>query len=113
MTNVEVVESYLDGLRNKDLSDVPFDSDGIFESPLSPRLEGRVQVVELLTGLFPVISDIRIERHIAEGDYVATVFDLDTTFGVIPVFDCFRVSDGLLKQIRPYYDPRPITEAAR
>ena len=63
----------------------------------------------LLTGLFPAIRDIRIKRHIAEGEFVATEFDFDTTFGVIPVFDCFRVSEGQLKQIRPYYDPRPIT----
>jgi hypothetical protein len=68
-------------------------------------------VIEFLSGLFPVIKDIRIKQHIVEGDYVATVFDFDTNFGVIPVFDCFRVSDGLLKEIRPYYDPRPITEA--
>ena len=111
--NVEVVESYLNGLKEKDLSNVPFDSDVVFESPLSPKLEGKEQVVEFLTGLFPVINDIRIQRHIAEGDYVATVFDLDTTFGIVPVFDCFRVSNGLLKQIRPYYDPRPITEATK
>lgn len=61
------------------------------------------------TGLFPAIQDIRVKQHIVEGEYVATVFDFDTTFGVIPVFDCFRVSNGKLKQIRPFYDPRPIT----
>ena len=32
--NVEVVESYLNGLKEKDLSNVPFDSDVVFESPL-------------------------------------------------------------------------------
>ena len=111
--NVEVVENYLNGLKNKDLSSVPFARDVTFESPLSPKLEGKTQVVEFLTGLFPVINDIRILRHITEGEYVATLFDLDTTFGVIPVFDCFQVSNGLLKQIRPYYDPRPITEAMK
>ena len=111
--NTEAVESYLNGLKQKDLSNVPFAPDVTFESPLSPKLEGKEQVVEFLTGLFPAINDIRIQRHIAEGEYVATVFDFDTTFGVIPVCDCFRVSDGLLKQIRPYYDPRPITEATK
>jgi hypothetical protein len=45
----------------------------------------------LFPGLFPAIKDIRVKQHIVEGEYVATVFDFDTTFGVIPVFDCFRV----------------------
>ncbi len=111
--NVEAVESYLNGLKKKDLSNVPFAPDVTFESPLSPKLEGKEPVIEFLTGLFPVINDIRVQRHIAEGEYVATAFDLDTTFGVISVFDCFLVSNGLLKYIRPYYDPRPITDAAK
>ncbi len=35
--NVEAVESYLNGLKNKDLSSVPFARDVTFESPLSPK----------------------------------------------------------------------------
>lgn len=109
--NIEVVESYLRGLKSKDLNQVPFAPDVTFESPLSPMITGIPAVQAFLTGLFPAIRDIRIKRHIAEGEFVATEFDFDTTFGVIPVFDCFRVVDGQLKQIRPYYDPRAITNA--
>jgi predicted ester cyclase len=106
---VRIVESYLDGLRNKDLSKVAFASDVTFEGPLSPKLTGDRAVVEFLTGLFPAIKDVRVKQHIVEGEYVATIFEFDTTFGVIPIFDCFRVSNGKLTQIRPFYDPRPIT----
>lgn len=106
---VKAVESYLQGLKNKDLSKVPFASDVTFESPLSPKLIGAEAVIEFLTGLFPAIKDIRVKQHIVEGEYVATLFDFDTSFGIIPVFDCFRVTGGQIKQIRPYYDPRPIT----
>ncbi len=106
---IKVVEGYLDGLRRKDLGEVAFAPDVTFESPLSPKLTGEPAVAEFLAGLFPAIKDIRVKRHIVEGEYVATAFDLDTTFGVIPVFDCFRVSNGKLKEIRPFYDPRPIT----
>jgi SnoaL-like domain len=100
-------------LKNKDLSQVPFAPDVTFEGPLSAKISGVDAVQEFLTGMFPVIRDIRIKRHIAEGEFVATEFDFDTTFGVIPVFDCFRVSNGQLKQIRPYYDPRPITNPTK
>lgn len=109
---ITVVEGYLDGLKKKDLSRVAFAPDVTFESPLSPKLTGERDVVDFLSGLFPAIKDIRVKQHIVEGEYVATVFDFDTTFGVIPVFDCFRVSNGKLIQIRPFYDPRPITNPA-
>jgi hypothetical protein len=106
---IRVVEGYLEGLKTKDLTQVAFAGDVTFESPLSPKLVGRQAVVDFLSGMFPAIKDIRIKQHIVEGEYVATLFDFDTTFGVIPVFDCFRVSNGALTQIRPFYDPRPIT----
>jgi glyoxylase I family protein len=109
---VHAVESYLDALRCKDLSRVPFAPSVTFESPLSPRVVGVKAVSELLTGMFPVIKGIRVRRHIVENEYVATRFDLDTTFGEIPVFDCFRVANGLIQEVRPFYDPRPITNAA-
>jgi len=108
---VQPVEAYLQGLKNKDVSRVPFASDVTFESPLSAKLTGAESVIEFLTGMFPAIKNIRVKQHIVDGEYVATLFDLDTTFGVIPVFDCFRVSGGEIKQIRPYYDPRPITNS--
>jgi limonene-1,2-epoxide hydrolase len=111
--NVVVVESYLRGLKKKDLRDVPFAPDVTFEGPLTPKITGESAVRDFLSSLFPVIRDIRVKRHVVEGEFVATEFDFDTTFGVIPVFDCFRVSEGRLKQIRPYYDPRAITDASR
>ena len=49
---VEAVESYLDGLKRKDLSQVPFAPSVSFESPLSPHITGVKAVTEFLTGLF-------------------------------------------------------------
>ena len=108
---VQAVESYLDGLQRKDLSHVPFAPSVSLESPLSPRIMGIKAVSEFLTGMFPTIRDVRTKQHIVENDYVATRFDLDTASGVIPVFGCFRVANGLIQEVRPFFDPRPITEA--
>ena len=109
---ISAVEAYLHGLRDKDLSAVPFAPSVTLESPLTPKIAGVAAVTDFLTRLFPAIKDVRITRHIAQGDFVATAFDLDTIFGVIPVFDCIRVTNGLIQEVRPYYDPRPITEGA-
>lgn len=107
---VTAVESYLQALGRRNLTGVPFAEGVTLESPLTETLVGADRVVEFLTGLFPAVKDVRINRHIVEGEFDAVMFDLDTVFGVIPVFDCIRVRDGLIHEIRPYYDPRPITE---
>ncbi len=106
------VDRYLAGLGRKDLSAVPFAADVRFESPLSPPIAGATAVRAFLEGLFPAIKDVRVVQHISQGEYVATRFDLDTTFGVIPVLDRFRVVAGELKEIRPFYDPRPLLAPA-
>lgn len=45
---------------------------------------------------------------VVEGDYVATVFDMETTEGIDRVFDRIRVLDGELKEIHSFYYPRPL-----
>ncbi len=101
---VGVVEAYLRGLCSGDFRNVSFASDVTYESPLTPKMVGRA-AIEFLEGLFPIIKGVEIKQHIVEGDCVATIFDLETERGITAVCDCFRVEDGQLKEIRPFYDP--------
>lgn len=110
LSSVAVVERYLRGLKDRNLADVPFAPDVIFHGPLSPRLIGIDAVMERLQEVLPAVRDVRVERYIADGEYVAAILELDTIFGVIPVCDCFQVVNGQLMQIRPFYDPRTIIE---
>ena len=112
--NVEAAESYLDGLRQKDLSRAPFAPDVIFESPLSPdKLYGVEALTGFLSGVFPIIKDVRIKQRIADGEHVCVLWELETSSpaATIPICEYFRVVDGLIKEMRPYYDPRPITNS--
>ena len=110
--NIAVVESYIHGLGNGDFSNVPFAEDVSYESPLAPKRTGR-DTIEFLSALFPIMRGAEIKQHIVEGEYVATVFDLRTPNGVTTVFDKFRVVDGKLREINPYYDPSVLTEAVK
>jgi uncharacterized protein DUF4904 len=103
--NVAVVESYLNGLASKDLSSVPFAPGVTFEGPLMPKLAGRETVVGFLTSIFPFIKDIEIKQHLVDGDYVATVFDMETVNGVDHVVDLCLVVGGLLTEVRAFYYP--------
>jgi len=107
---VSVVESYITGLGSGDFSKVPFAEDVSFESPLTPRIQGQ-EAIDFLSGLFPIMRGAEIVQHIVEGEHVATVFILQTPNGKTHVFDRFRVVDGKLKEINPYYDPSVLNEA--
>ncbi len=107
---IEVVERYLAALKSGRLDEVPFAPDVTFESPLSTRVTGRGAVIEALTAIMPAVVGVTVRDHIAEGEFVATRFELQTPFGPIDVFDRFRVINGLLAEIRPFYDPRPIVD---
>jgi hypothetical protein len=103
--NIAVVESYLNGLAGKDLSSVPFAPGITFEGPLMPKLAGRETIVAFLTSIFPFIKGIEIKQHLADGDYVATVFDMETVIGVDHVMDLCHVVGGELKEVRAFYYP--------
>ncbi len=100
---VAVVEAYLNGLVSKDISKVPFATDITFEGPRVPPLSGREAVVGFLRMILPAIQGIQIKQHIVEGDYVATVFDMETTDGIDRVFDRIRLLDRELKEIHSFY----------
>jgi predicted SnoaL-like aldol condensation-catalyzing enzyme len=106
---IAVVESYIYGLGKGDFSGVPFAEDVVYESPLTTKT-GR-DAIEFLSALFPIMRGAEIKQHIVEDDYVATVFHLKTPNGVTAIFDKFRVADGKLKEINPYYDPTVLKEA--
>jgi hypothetical protein len=103
--NIAIVENYLKSFISKDLSSVPFASDITFEGPLMPKLAGRETIVGFLSNILPLIKGIEIKQHIAEGEYVATVFDMETVNGVDHVVDLCRVVDGELTEVRAFYYP--------
>jgi len=94
----------------------------VLTSPPDPEypLIVKAAAAEFLhTRVFPRIPvhKAEVERHVIEGECVATLWK--ATFmlpgnkrAVVPIFDFFRVVDGEIKEIRPYFDPKPLKEAA-
>jgi len=110
---VGAVEAYVRGLGARDLKGVRLSEDVVFESPLTQgKLKGREAVLQFLQGVLPAVLGTRIARSFARGDEVACRFDLETAAGTIPAFDYFRVSGGEIREIRPFFDPRPLVGAS-
>ncbi len=105
--NVAVVDAYLDCFATKDLSRVSFAEDVTFEGPRMPKLAGRATVLGFLAHILPMVRGIQLKQHIVEGDYVATVFDMETVHGVDHVFDRIHIVDGLIQSIQAFYYSEP------
>jgi hypothetical protein len=102
---VAVVEAYLDCFATKDLSRVSFAEDVTFEGPRMPKLTGRETVFGFIAHILPMVLGIQVKQHIVEGDFVATVFDMETVNGVDHVFDRIHIVDGQIKAIHAFYYP--------
>jgi hypothetical protein len=103
---VAAVEAYLDCFATKELSKVAFAEDVTFEGPRMPKLTGRQTILGFLTSILPMVKGIRLKQHIVEGDYVATVFDMETAHGVDHVFDRIHLLNGEIKGIHTFYYPQ-------
>jgi limonene-1,2-epoxide hydrolase len=106
--NVRIVETYLNSLRQQDLSDAPLADDVCFENPIAGKGRGAENMKAWLTGFLPALHGIRVIQHICEGEFVVTHWETDSAFGTIPVLEKFRIRDGRIIEAVSFLDPRPI-----
>ena len=48
-------------------------------APRVPKLVGRQSVVGFLTSIMPLLKRIQIKQHLVDGEFVATMFDMETS----------------------------------
>lgn len=107
------IEAYFDGLNRKDIGAVPFAPDVVFTTPMLPApVRGEAAVRTFVQGTLPGFTGAKVERHIVEGEHAFTLFDIDwpERGGAIKSSDYFHVVDGRIREIRVYFDPRPLLD---
>ena len=110
-SNIAAASAFLKAIKDKDLSQAPLAESVSYNGPLSGEaIRGRNHVTRFLGAYLPVINDVRLVRHIADGDYVATVWQADTSFGPISLVYVFRMEIGKIVEIHAFYDPRGFLE---
>jgi hypothetical protein len=64
---VAIAEAYFSGLREKDMSRVPWHERVVFRGPLAPGypepIQGRQEVESWFRGLYPALGEIRVIEH--------------------------------------------------
>jgi len=112
-SKIAAVEAYLDGLDKKDLSPAPLADRVKYQNPLSGvPIEGKHNVIRFLEQTFlPAHQKARVVRHIVQEDHIATLWEAETSFGVVTIFQLFCVEDELITELRSFYDPREYLES--
>jgi hypothetical protein len=104
---VRLLDAYIDGYKTGDWGKVRFASDVTFEGPLKGPIRGEPGVQKFL--LTVRAKDVRVKRRIIDGQLACVLADFETTEGVVvPFCEFFRIRDGQIAEIRPYFDPRPL-----
>ena len=105
-----VLDAYAQAMKTGDYSRVRFTPDVTFVGPLTNgAIIGEAQVKDFLRKVSTGVRDIRVKRQIIDGEFASVIADLETKEGnVVPFSEFFRVVDGRIAEIRPYFDPRPL-----
>ena len=103
----KLLEAYIDGYKSGDYAKVRFAADVTFEGPLTNgRILGKPAVQKFLSKVHA--KDVRVKRQIIDGQFVCVLADFETTEGVVvPFCEFFRIRNGEISEIWPYFDPRP------
>jgi hypothetical protein len=102
-----LLDAYVNGYETGDWGKVRFAADVTFEGPLKGPIRGESAVRTFLSSVRT--KDVRVKRQIIDGEFACVLADFETTEGtVVPFCEFFRIKDGQIAEIRPYFDPRPL-----
>jgi limonene-1,2-epoxide hydrolase len=109
-TVARILEAYREAMMTGEYSNVRFTPDATFLGPLTNGvIVGEAQVKRFLAKVSSGVKDVRVKRHVIDGDFACVIADLETKEGdLVPFCEFFRIKDGRIAEIRPYFDPRPL-----
>ncbi|MEJ2238121.1 MAG: nuclear transport factor 2 family protein [Gemmatimonadales bacterium] len=106
------VELYFKGLETGDVSQIPLAENVRFVAPTVPEgVQGEEKVRELLAGVAAGLKSMVAIRILVDGEHSCAPFELvfrDDNMPPLAGVDCFRVVEGRIVEIQPFYDPRPL-----
>jgi len=102
-----LLDAYVNGYKTGDYTKVRFAADVTFEGPLTNgKIVGKPTLQKFLSNVRA--KDVRVKRQIIDDEVACVLAEFETTEGIIvPFCEFFRIKDGEIAEIRPYFDPRP------
>lgn len=106
----KMIETYFDGFNARDLSRMPIADNVYFKAPVNPEpVVGLEALRPFLENVFAQFDRIDVQRIIVEGEFASVMLDYHLPgTPPIPMVDLFRVVDGKVVEILPYFDTKLI-----
>jgi hypothetical protein len=109
-STIELITSYINALISGDFKKVQFTPDVTL---LTPFMETPVVSKDAVIGALKEISEgvegIKVLRFVIDDEHACALLEFKTKNGsVVSMCDAYRIYDGKLAEIRPYFDPRPL-----
>ena len=106
------VERYFEGLKTGEISRIPLDENVRFVSPTVPEgVQGIEGVRALLSDVAAGLKSLAAPRIFVDEEHCCAPFEFEFNDDSLPLLagvDCFRVVEGRIVEIQPFYDPRPL-----
>jgi hypothetical protein len=112
MDTRQAVELYFESLATGDVSQIPLAENVRFTGPTVPEgVQGEQQVRALLANVAVGLKSSVAARILVDGEHSCAPFEFvfhDDNLPPLAGVDCFRVVEGRIIEIQPFYDPRPL-----
>ena len=102
------IEAYFRGFNAKNLSLMPIAENVYFKAPVSAEpVIGLESLRPFIEKVFAEFDRIVVQRTVVEGEFACVMLDYHLPGAPpVPMVDCFRVVDGKVVEILPYFDTR-------
>ncbi len=101
------IEQYVQGLQAKNLRDVPFTDDVVFDG-IMDQIQGKAAFLKLCEEFFGMVSALRVHQVLTNETGGTVVYEFDSPAGTIPIVDVLTVRDGAISRAKPYFNPMPL-----
>jgi len=106
----DLITRYFKALKSGNFSDNLFTPDVTLFTPfMETPVTGKDAVTGALKEISQGVEDIKILRFVVESEFACAIIEFKSKNGVtVDMCDAYRISNGKLAEMRPYFDPRPL-----
>ena len=107
---IDLITRYINALISGDFSDSLFTPDATLFTPfMEAPVTGKDSVLRALKEISQGVDDIKILRFVADGEFACAIIEFKNKEGaLVEMCDAYRISNGMLAEMRPYFDPSPL-----
>jgi DNA-binding HxlR family transcriptional regulator len=111
---VAFLDTYFAALEKGDIEKIPLAADVTLTGPMGGPFKGEAVVRALLVRVSQSFRNIKlvVRKYIIDGEDTCALCDMILPTGeTVDLLDYFRIVDGKINWLQPYYDPRLMQEA--